>query len=257
MADSNSGAQTPPASPAQSSLLTAAGIILAVAALYLGRDFFIPFALAGLLAFALSPIVNWLKRWRVPRVAAVLVTVTIAFSVIGGLSYVVATQLVSLANSIPAYQQTMTEKVRTIHGSGSAGDGIMDRLTSSIEGFRRELGDEPAAAPGATPQRREPVPVTIEPEPQSPIGVLRMVLGPLVNPLITAGIVVVFVIFVLLEREPEGPLSKACRSGRSADEHRGAEGGRKPGRPLPSHAAYGECHVRGAARDRTVSYRSP
>lgn len=203
MTRSDSAPLPQPDRPAQTSLLTVAGIVLAIATLYLGRDLFIPIALAGLLAFALSPIVNWLKRWYVPRVAAVLLTVLIAFSLIGGLSYVVATQLVSLASSIPAYQQTMLEKVRSIRDSDTPGGGVMDRLTSTIEGFRRELEEEPEVtdAPDETPQRREPVPVTIESEPESPIEVLRMVLGPLVNPLITAGIVVVFVVFALLERE--------------------------------------------------------
>lgn len=194
------------APPGPASLLTAGGILLAIAALYFGRDFFIPFALAVLLAFALSPIINWLRRWRVPRSAAVLITVMLAFSAIGGLSYVVAAQLLSLANAIPTYQQTIVEKVRSLRDSSTTGGGIVDRLTSTIEGFRSELAIQDEAAPLGQPSadapiRREPIPVTIEPGAGSPIDVLRVVVGPLVEPLVTAGIVVVFVIFVLLERE--------------------------------------------------------
>ena len=40
-----------------------------VAALYLGRDVLIPLALAILLSFALGPLVTWLHRRGVPRVA--------------------------------------------------------------------------------------------------------------------------------------------------------------------------------------------
>lgn len=191
---------TQPATPAPTLLLTAGGIILGIAALYFGRDFFIPFALAILLAFALFPIINWLRRWSVPRVAAVLITVTIAFGVIGGIAYVVAYQLYSLADAVPTYQQNIVEKIRSIRGSSTAGGGVVDRLTSAIEGFRSELAEESEPPPTGA-RRRGPIPVVIEPGTGSPIDVLRVVIGPLVSPLVTAGLVVVFVIFVLLESE--------------------------------------------------------
>ena len=142
------------------SVFTVGGIVLAITALYLGKDFFIPFALAGLLAFALSPIINWLRRWRVPKLAAVLVTVVLAFSAIGALSFVVTSQLVSLANSLPSYQQTMIEKARSLRQSSTKG-GVIERLTATIEQFRKELAEPenakeppqqpPSAAPSETP----------------------------------------------------------------------------------------------------------
>ena len=95
-----------------SAILTAGGIILAIGGLYYGRDIFIPFALAILLAFALAPIVNWLRRLQVPRVLAVLIAVICAAIVIAGIGYVVAMQLIKLGQEIPAYQQTMSDKIR-------------------------------------------------------------------------------------------------------------------------------------------------
>ena len=207
MAGSDSAPLPQPSPPASDSLLTAGGIILGIAALYLGREFFIPFALAVLLAFALSPIVNWLRRWHVPRTPAVLMTVALAFSIIGGSSYVVATQLISLANSVPTYQRTIVEKVRSIRDAGTTGGGVLDRLTSSIEGFRRELSDETSAGdptgppPNGASASREPIPVIIESPTGSALDMVRRVFGPLVSPLVTAGVVVVFLVFVLLERE--------------------------------------------------------
>ena len=68
-----------------------AGAVIAaiiIGALYLGREVFIPIALAILLSFALAPLVRLLQRIRLPRPAAVLLVVLFAFAAIfavGGL----------------------------------------------------------------------------------------------------------------------------------------------------------------------------
>src|SRR5918994_4628084 len=105
----------PPAvQPARSSILTAGGIVLAIGVLYFGRDLFVPFALAILLSFSLTPLVNWLRRLKLPRIAAVLVAVTLAFILIAGIAFVVGRQVVQLANNLPTYQTTITQKVRSL-----------------------------------------------------------------------------------------------------------------------------------------------
>ena len=197
--------QPPP--PASHSLITAGGILFAIGGLYLGREFFIPFTLAILLAFALSPVVNALRRWRVPRVPAVVLTVTFGFILISGLSYVVTGQVIKLASELPSYHQTMVEKIQSLRSSGATGGGVIDRVMSTVEGLGRELSgpnasaDPSIATPAGAPLSRQPIPVTIEPGARSPMDVIGGVLGPLVETLAIAGIVIVFVIFVLLERE--------------------------------------------------------
>src|SRR5919107_3439414 len=138
--------QLPPAAPpASSPILTAGGIVLAIGALYFGRDIFIPFALAILLSFALTPLVNWLRRLKLPRIAAVLIAVTLAFILIGGIAYVVGRQVVQLANNLPSYQTTITEKIRSLQSSAPGG-GLVDRVTTTIQDLSREIsGDEKAS----------------------------------------------------------------------------------------------------------------
>ncbi len=50
-----------------------------IAALYFGRELFVPIALAILLSFVLAPLVGALQRWRVPRGLSVAGVVLLAF----------------------------------------------------------------------------------------------------------------------------------------------------------------------------------
>ena len=79
-----------------------------------------------------------------PRFPAVLLVVICAIIAIGGIGYVVAMQLIKLGQEIPSYQQTMTDKIRALKASG-ASDGIVDRITTTIERLGEEIsGEEPA-----------------------------------------------------------------------------------------------------------------
>lgn len=51
-------------------LVTAAMVIVAIAALYFGREIFVPFALAVLLSFLLAPLVTRLQKWGTSRSSA-------------------------------------------------------------------------------------------------------------------------------------------------------------------------------------------
>ena len=80
------------------------GIVAVVAALYFGRDVLLPLAVAVLLTFALAPVVAWLRKVHVPRIAAVITVVVAAFAAIILFGAVVAGQLSSLAQNLPIYQ---------------------------------------------------------------------------------------------------------------------------------------------------------
>jgi predicted PurR-regulated permease PerM/GAF domain-containing protein len=187
---------------------TALIVLAVIATLYFGEGIFVPFALAVLLSFMLAPALNWLRRLHIPRVPAVILVVMFAFTVLGGLSVLVGSQVVQLAENLPTYQQTMLEKIRSIRASAPGG-GLIDRTTALLQSLRKELetGDEtkqrtrPEAQRQADqPAGKEPLVVRIEPPPSKPFDVFRTVFTPLVGPLGTLGIVIVFVFFILLER---------------------------------------------------------
>src|SRR3954451_11747512 len=64
----------PPQTPSASGLSTLGVGVVVVAALYLGREVFVPLVLATLLSFVLAPLANLFRRLRIGRVASVAAT---------------------------------------------------------------------------------------------------------------------------------------------------------------------------------------
>ena len=85
--------------------------VVVIAALYFGREVLVPIALALILSFILAPLVRFLQRFYVPRIAAVLVVVLLAFSTIFGLGALMVSQVTQLAGDLPVYQSTLREKI--------------------------------------------------------------------------------------------------------------------------------------------------
>lgn len=175
-------------------LVTAGAILVTIGALYLGRDIFIAFALAILLGFLLAPLANRLRRWGVPRVLAVLLSVGFAFVVVAVITVIVGNELYLLASNIPDYQQTIRAKLASIRDS-TGGSGAFERLWQMASLLGREFGAITQEGAG------DAVTVTIRPPPPQPLDVLDNFAGPVVAAIASAGLVVVFLFFVLLERE--------------------------------------------------------
>ncbi len=178
-------------------------ILIGVAViLRLGQEIFVPLALSLLLAFTLAPIVSFLRKRFVPKIAAVLLAVVSAFCAIAMFSIVVATQVTNLAENIPTYQQNLVDKVHSLAEAG-AGNGILDHLSKAVERVGAEIQTRAVKSQNPTdqaPTARVPLPVEIVTR-SDPIRTLGNLLLPLISPFATAGLVVVLVIFMLLERE--------------------------------------------------------
>jgi len=188
-------------------LVKLAMIVVVVAALYFGSDIFVPLALAVLLSFALAPAVRRLRRLSVPNLPAVLIVVTIAFLAILAFGWVITLQAMELAQRIPAYRSNIETKIDALNESPPGG-GLYERAAEMVRDLGRKIGgDEQPQAP-ATPtttapgaEEQAPMPVEIHQPALTPMQIITTIVGPLVSPLATAGIVIVFVIFMLLKRE--------------------------------------------------------
>src|SRR5271170_1177253 len=88
----------PPAAPFTGLGTLAVGVIT-IAALYFGREVFVPMALALLMSFALGPPVVLLRRWHINRVLAVIGVVILVFALILGIGALIGGQLAQLAEN--------------------------------------------------------------------------------------------------------------------------------------------------------------
>jgi predicted PurR-regulated permease PerM len=171
-----------------------AGILaFAIFCLAIAKEVFIPIAVAMLLTFVLAPVVRLLERRRVPHAAAVALTVVLAFSAIGGVGYVLALQITTLAADLPKYEGTIKQKIREIRRAGKGGP--IEQAQSTVKEVIGEIQKDD------DPKARKPMPVVVEGEAPTGLAGLKAAFGRLAAVLAIAGLVIVLVIFMLLERQ--------------------------------------------------------
>ncbi len=185
-------------------LLIASAIV--VTGLYFGRAILVPIALSLLLSFVLAPGVRWLIRWHVGRITSVLVMVAFAFTVILALGAVVGTQVGTLAQNLPRYELTVTGKIRAVQDAVGQ-IGILERASRMLRNISDEVSKPELQEPSTTilgvptAEPDEPVTVRVEQPPLRPFEIILDVIGPILGQMATIGLVIVFVIFILLQRE--------------------------------------------------------
>ena len=185
-----------------------------IAVLYVGKQILVPLALAALITFLLAPLVGRLQR-LIGRVAAVLLVVLMLFGLVGGIGWMLTSQVIDLAAKLPDYQANIEAKMRAFRLPAG---GAFTRFTKSLDYIQRELpsaagatqpaphpnGPEHAATPLVPAEKgraEQPVSVRlVEPEDRL-TRFARGALAALLSPLGTAGLVLLLVIFMLLKRE--------------------------------------------------------
>ena len=206
--------------------------IAIIGAMYWAQAVFIPLALAMLFTLVLTPCVTALHRLGISRVPAVILVVALASSVLFGLGWVMTRQFVNLAVELPAYSESIKNKVRGIkEWAGGGSSGKVGKLITEVAG---ELGmaDQPlppgapaaAGTEGAATSKpsgkvaMEPsgdsnaVIDALAPAPQRPrilvqqvsnswLAQLSSAMGTVGDSLATFALAIVLTIFMLLSRE--------------------------------------------------------
>lgn len=191
-----------------------ASYVLVIAVLFVAKDVIVPVVFAALLAFLLSPAVVRLTRWGLPKVLAIVVVVLIGFGALGALGWLVATQMVNLAEQLPAYERNIQQKIASFKEPSSP--GALERTSDMLRKFQREIEKErpkervevevdASGVAGPTEEvveepEAEPVRVRVEEE-SSSLDLVGALAGTVLGPLALAGIVVVLFVAMLLQRE--------------------------------------------------------
>src|ERR1700733_9812182 len=194
-------------SPALNPLVVLAGVILI---LYFARAVLIPVALALTLNFLLTPMVIWFQKLGLRRVPAVALVMLISVAAIGGMGWVVADQLLEVANDLPKYRLNIHKKIEAFHFSP---DGALGRAAASVQAVGTELAETeirprtpPAGSAAQGSQVRTaaqpagPLSVQVVAVPPSGLQSLREVLSTALIPLGMMGMVLIFTVFILIKQ---------------------------------------------------------
>ena len=184
-------------------------IAVAVTALYLGRDVLIPFALALLFSFLLTPPVSWLQRLHLGRIPSVLIVFILALSGFGAVAWLGLTQLAEVVGNLPVYQTNINRKIialqkpgvlRTVRAVAELKDAA-SKLSGTIDGTDdREQASSPPDTKRQARRTAKPLPVEVV----RPRSDFRDALGPLSSSfarlLTTVLGVLIFTLFMLVQR---------------------------------------------------------
>ncbi|MBV9219261.1 MAG: AI-2E family transporter [Methylobacteriaceae bacterium] len=181
--------------------------VVVVGVLYFAREVLVPIALAVLLSFVLTPPLVRLRRWGLGKVPSVLLVVVLGVFVTASVAGVIGVQITHLAGELPKYQWTLQEKIRSLRAA-TAGGSMVRSLGELLNGISSEISEPASPPPGeaaspasANNPAQTPLPVVVRPPETRPFEIIRTILGPLIQPLATLGLVLIFVIFILLQQQ--------------------------------------------------------
>lgn len=137
-------------------------LLASVAALAFGRDVFIPFALALVVATVLRPLVQRLERLRLPTPAAAVIVVLGLLAILGGVGAAIERPLQTMAAQVPASigvarqkLDVVTARIRSLGGTAQRSPGSAAPQPDSAAARRppaaQGTGAQPAGQPGSPP----------------------------------------------------------------------------------------------------------
>ena len=184
-------------------------LAIAIAALYFARAILIPLAFALTLTLILSPAVSWLSRIHISRAPAVLTVMLVSMGMTGALAWIMASQLIDVANELPNYRENIAAKMAAMR---TPAKGAFGRAAASVQELGKELSTAEApnaanAPPGRSIRRgpqvqsNAPMPVEVIDPPLGGLQYIRDITKAFIAPVSITGIVLIFTVFMLLKKE--------------------------------------------------------
>ena len=136
------------------STLILLGIILVVYVLFTLADILVPIAFSLLLAILLNPLNSRLMQFKIPKVLSIILTLLIAFSVLGIIFYFLSSQIIQFGEMVPAlklkFSQILTDlqrfaettfgvsiqkQTQLLKDTANSGKALVGRTVSSVLGI--------------------------------------------------------------------------------------------------------------------------
>ena len=191
---------------------TLATILMVLALLYFAKPVLVPIALSAMLAFVLSPVSMTLERWsvkkrRIGRVGSVLVATGLAFGLIVLATWALVSQVQSLAADLPNHKTEIKSKIASLKVSE---DSTFSQLTEMFQELFPEAGVRAEAAreqiqndlgEDADSSSEASRTIVVASADDGRIAAASEILVPVVEPLATAALIIVLVMFLMICRE--------------------------------------------------------
>ena len=170
--------------------------VIAIALIYVAQAVLIPIVLATLVSFLLVRPVRLLEQRGIPTSIAAMMTVALLTGGVVAATWFVAGQVSGVLHELPTYRHNIRARLAVLHGSDAS---------TAISGLKEELAaltkpeESPTAATGSRVMNAEPVLVKVD-EPGT-FGALVDMLAAFLHPIAITGMVVLFTVFMLIQRE--------------------------------------------------------
>ncbi|HVF18161.1 MAG TPA: AI-2E family transporter [Steroidobacteraceae bacterium] len=166
-------------------------IVAITAVVIVAKELLLPLALGLILAFLLTPLVRLFDRMRLPRFLSVILTMSLALGAVGAIGYVTWIQFAELSTQVTQYTSSMRRKVADLK---LGNDAALQQLTRTVDKVTEQLD-------GNLADQRRAQPVRVVPPRLTTTERLHNTIEGVFEPIASAFIVLVLVMFMLGQRE--------------------------------------------------------
>lgn len=131
----------------RSASLAVIAVLASIYALHWASAVFIPLLLGLMFSYALSPVVDRLQRWHVPRALAAAVLLIAVVGSLGSMVYSLSDDATALLESLPDAAQKLRDSMRVTRG---APEGRMEKVQRAAAKIEQAVEETGSAAPPAS-----------------------------------------------------------------------------------------------------------
>jgi predicted PurR-regulated permease PerM len=152
----------------------------------------VPLAFALTLSFLLAPAVALLEKRGVKRRVAVAIASALTCAGVVGGGAILSRQVLSVAETLPSYRANIQQRIGALRGSS---EGSLEAALAMLEDMSGDL------ALGPSPGAGDAVRVRVVGERSDQLQATVRLIGSILEPIGQVGIVVIFTIYMLMNRE--------------------------------------------------------